>query len=140
MKENLKKIKENSVLTLASWWGLRSPGEAKIIIIKDKKINKYKRYYKHTFFIDKNNIPLESLNEECVIKDRDYKKIMKFIKKEILMKKYEFSLILDASFKIFGVYEGKIFKYHNCYDVKTREDLYIKTYEFIEGIINNNKY
>ncbi len=75
MKENLKKIKENSVLTLASWWGLRFPGEAKIIITKDKKINKYKRYYKHTFFIDKNNIPLESLNEECVIKDRDYKKL-----------------------------------------------------------------
>ena len=139
MKENLKKLKENSVLTLVSSWGLRSPGESKIIITKDKKIYKYTKYYKETYFIKKNNIPLESLSQECVIKDRDYKKIIKFIKKEILMKNYESALIFDASFKVSGVYDGKTFEYFNCFDVKTNEDLYRKTYEFIVDIINKRK-
>ena len=139
MKENLKKIEENSVLTLSSWWGLRSPGESKIIVTKDKKIYKYKKYYRETYFIKKNNIPLESLSEECIVKNRDYKKIIKFIEKEILMKNYKSSLILDVSFEVSGVYEDKTFEYSNCYDVKTNEDLYRKSFDFITKIINKYK-
>ena len=138
MQEKLKKLEENSILILSNWWGLGNSGESKTIITKDKKIYIYTSYYKKTTFLEKNNIPLESLYEMCKLTDNDYNIIIDFIKTEIFNKKYESHMIFDAGYSVSGIYEHKSFKYSNCYDINTKESLYEKTKKLIDSFDKKN--
>lgn len=140
MKEKLQKLEENSILILSNWWGLGTPpGRTETIITKDKKVYVYTEYYRKELFLEKNNIPLESLHERCSLTENDYNKITSFIKNEILSKKYEPRRMRDAGYSVSGIYENTSFKYSNYYDINTEKSLYDKTMELIKNISDNYK-
>lgn len=139
MQEELKNLEESSILILSNWWGLGNPGRSKTIITKEKKIYIYTLYSRKTLFLEKNNIPLESLYESCKLTDNDYNKIIDFIKTEILSKEYESHMILDAGYSVSGIYENNSFQYPNYYDINTKESLYNKTMKLVKNISDNYK-
>lgn len=134
MQEKLKKLEENSILVIESWWGLYNPGFGGTIITKDKKIYTYTFYYKKTPSLLENNVPLENISSGRKLTDEEYTKIINFIEKEIVNKNYSICDILDAGYKVTCNYKGKSFSYENCYDLNTNEFLFDKALKLLESI------
>ena len=132
-KEKVEKLQGNSVLSISNWWGLKNPGNAGIIITKDKRIYFYTLYLRQTPFLEQNHIPLESMSDGYTLSCQDYDKIALFIDQEIKNKSYEFRPVRDSGNRVFGFYKDEYFQYANCYDSNTGESLYHKVQELIKS-------
>ena len=135
MQKKLDKLKENSILGVEDKANLSiSPGISGTIITKDKKVYVYSLYYHMTPFMEKNNIPLEDITLIKKLTAKEYDKILKFIKEEIIKKEYVCKTLRDSSYIVFGKVGSKLFYYPNCYDINTKEALYDKTRKLIEEV------
>ncbi len=132
-KEKVEKLQENSILSISNWWGLKNPGNAGIIITKDKRIYFYTLYLRQTPFLEQNHIPLESMSDGYTLSCQDYDKIALFIDQEIKNKSYEFRPVHDSGNSVSGFYKDKYFRYENCYDSNTGESLYDKVQKLIKS-------
>ena len=53
MQEKLNNLKNNSLLEVSQWWGLREAGKGGIIITQDKYLYSYTFYYRLTPFLER---------------------------------------------------------------------------------------
>ena len=95
MQEKLNNLKNNSLLEVSQWWGLREAGKGGIIITQDKYLYSYTFYYRLTPFLEKNNIPLEYISDGKLLTNEEYEKVINFIEKEIVGKTFTSQPIFD---------------------------------------------
>ena len=135
MQEKVDKLKENSILGVEVKANLSiNPGINGIIITNDKRVYGYSLYNRMTSFMEKNNIPLEDITLIKELTAKEYDKILKFIKEEIINKEYVCKTLRDSSYIVFGKVGSKLFYYPNCYDINTKEVLYDTTRKLIEEV------
>lgn len=135
MQEKVDKLKENSILGVEVKANLSiNPGINGIIITNDKRVYGYSLYNRMTSFMEKNNIPLEDITLIKELTAKEYDKILKFIKEEIINKEYVCKTLRDSSYIVFEKVGSKLFYYPNCYDINTKEALYDKTRKLIEEV------
>ena len=105
MNEELEKLKENALLHVSSWWGLKYPGYKGAIITADKELYVYLFYNKKVpeeFKGEKVNYITKKRN----LTDREFKKIKKFIDKEIMSKDYPIGKMRDIAYDVEVNYNG----------------------------------
>lgn len=135
MQEKLNNLKNNSLLEVSQWWGLREAGKGGIIITQDKYLYSYTFYYRLTPFLERNNIPLEYISDGKLLTNEEYKKVINFIEKEIVGKTFTSQPIFDASFNVSGNYNNHTFSIHNNVGFTNNEEgLYDKAKKLIETI------
>ena len=134
MQEKLKDLQSNSLLEVSSWWGLHNPGKSGIIITQDKKIYYYNFYHIMTPFLEKNNIPLESITEVKTITEKEYEKVIKFIEEEIIGKTFTSKRIFDAGYTVKCNYKGQPYNIYNDIEYGDEKGLYNRAKELINTI------
>lgn len=134
MQEKLKDLQSNSLLEVSSWWGLHNPGKSGIIITQDKKIYYYNFYHRMTSFLEKNNIPLESITKGKTITEKEYEKVIKFIEEEIVGKTFTQERIFDVGYTVRGNYKGQPYNIYNNIGYGKELGLYNKAKELIDTI------
>ena len=139
MQEKIKELRNNCLLELANWWGLRESGNGGTIITKDKKLYTYTFYHRLTPFLERNNIPQEYISKGIALTNNQYNKIIEFIETEIVGKTFTSQPIFDASFNVSGNYNGESFHIHNNKGFGNDEEgLYDKTKKLIETVKGEN--
>lgn len=122
----LEEIRENVILEVAHWGGLKNGGHGGTIITKNKEVYSYQRY----------NMPKEIYpgNDNFIRKDKEldsneYNKVIKFIEDEIVNKDFQDKQIFDAGFDVTINYNG-IEK-----TVKNDNELYDKAKQLINELL-----
>lgn len=134
MQEKLKSIRENCILEISHWLGLRNPGTSGTIITKDKKIYHYTIYYSEFQFLKENNIPKESISKGKTITEKDYSKIIKFIEENIIGKEFQNKNIYDAGWNVSGNYNNYSFNISNNKGFQDEKGIYDLTKELLDTI------
>lgn len=138
MQEKLNNLKNNSLLEVSHWWGLRDAGKGGAIITQDKKIYYYTFYHRLTPFLEKNNLPQEYISEGRTLTNEEYEKVIKFIEEEIVGKSFEFQRIYDAGYNVRGIYKGKTFNIPNNIGYGEETGLYNKADNLIKSLKGGN--
>lgn len=134
MQEKLKELQENSLIELSNWWGLRNAGKKGIIITQDKMMYEYTFYFHLTPFLEKNNIPQETLFKVKELSEEEFKKINDFIKKEIINQTFKSESIFDVGYDVRGHYNNQSFSVNNNKGFDNEEGLYDKTEKLLKSI------
>lgn len=131
MQKELDNLKENIIFEVSSWGGLGpNPGTSGTLITNDRKIYKYRTYFK--------NDDSDDILEVGIINDNDYDKLMEFIKTEAISDKYESQMIFDAGFSVNFLYNNELINTNN-YALKNNKDLsllYDKAKKLVDSFIN----
>ena len=138
MQEKLNNLKNNSLLEVSHWWGLRDAGKGGAIITQDKKICYYTFYHRLTPFLEKNNLPHEYISEGRTLTNKEYEKVIKFIEEEIVGKSFESQRIYDAGYSVRGIYKGKTFNIPNNIGYGEETGLYNKADNLIKSLKGGN--
>ena len=102
--EKLDKIRDNAIIEVSKWWGLRTPGCSGTLITKNKEVYLYQYYH----IIPKE---LEDKNTNFILKNKElnineYNKVIKFIENEIVNKEFHDETIFDAGYNVTVNYNG----------------------------------
>lgn len=126
MEEKIEKLKKDYLISFKTTYGLSlTPGKSEYIVTKDKKLYVFEMHHFITPFMEKHNIPKESVNEYDLTEEQ-YNELEKFIEENIRGKVFEPVFIYDASYSVTGL----DFSVHNY------TDLYNKGFEIIKRIIH----
>lgn len=129
-EKQLNSIRLNKIIELNNWWGLHYPGQKGTIITANKEVYEY-RYF-HNRIPD--DIPKKKANfivKEKELTNEEYKKLIDFLEKDLLLKETGIYHIYDASYKV----DAKITKY-GIHKVSYNDiDLYEYTEKFIKELI-----
>lgn len=112
MQEKLAEIRKNRLIEISCGWGLGlNPGLKSTIVTKDHRIYFYHKYFRLSKELkEKYNLKDESLSKEIIIDDIQFKKIIKFIKKELVNRIFTPNVIMDYSSTIY-------IDYPNCQEI-----------------------
>ena len=129
-EKQLNSIRLNKIIELNNWWGLHYPGQKGTIITANKEVYEY-QFFNHI-------VPkyLEGKEVNYIVKtktltDKEYKKLINFLEKDLLLKETGIYHIHDASYKV----DAKITKY-GIHKVSYNDiDLYKYVEKFIKELI-----
>lgn len=125
--DELEKIRENAIIELSNWWGLRSPGYAGTIITKNKEVYSYKNQSIITAELEFENDSFITKKKELNIDE--YNKVINFIENEIVDIECSDKRMFDAGFDVTINYNG------TEKTVKNDEEIYKKAEQLINELL-----
>ena len=111
MQKILNNLKNNSLLQISNWWGLRDAGKSGAIITKDKMLYKYTFYHRLSPFLEKNNIPKEYISPGIKLSNEEYQRTIKFIEKDLYSssERIKMYLNLKSEINLYHSYQYQIY-------------------------------
>ena len=132
-KENLNKIKENTILATHKWWGLRYAGYSGIIVTNNQEIYRYQYYHKVPTELQGQNVNYIVKAKE--LNDEEYKTIILFIENEIENKQFTDQMIFDAGFDVIINYKETTKTIKNNTNFENNTGIYDKTENLLNEIL-----
>ena len=135
MNGEVEKLKENALLHISTWWGLKYPGYSGTIITTDKELYEY-FFYNDLVPAEFKGQKVNYITKKKDLTDREFKKIKKFIEKEIISKDYPIGRMRDVAYDVEVNYNGINKLVVNNKDDENHDGLYDKTEKLINKLIN----
>ena len=137
LEDQLEEIRKNAIIECYHWWGFSYSGFGGLIITKNKEMYSY-NFYKY--------VPeeLENKNANYIVKNkiltnREYKKVEKFIKTEILNHQFENYSMKDAEYDVTINYNGVEMTILNNSGYGDEILIYDKAHKLMQDILNKKE-